>query len=82
MGLKAPIKGVSARDVAQQVLAISRQGLKQRAKLNAVGDDETLFLAEIEDIAATGVTPAERLLERWKTEWKGDMARVFEACRY
>jgi glutamate--cysteine ligase len=47
-----------------------------------VGDDETLFLAEIEDIAATGVTPAERLLERWKTEWKGDMARVFEACRY
>ena len=25
---------------------------------------------------------AERLLERWKTEWKGDIEPVFEACAY
>jgi glutamate--cysteine ligase len=82
LGLKAPIRGMVARDVAQQALAIARQGLKSRAKLNASGDDETHFLSELDDIAATGVTPAERLLERWRTEWKGDMAKVFEACAY
>ena len=82
LGLKAPIRGMSARDVAQQALAISRQGLKSRNKLNAGGDDETHFLAELDDIVATGVTPAERLLERWKTDWKGDMTKVFEACAY
>ena len=63
-------------------MAISRQGLKERAKLNAQGDDETIFLTELDDIAATGVTPAERLIERWNAEWKGDIEPVFEACAY
>ena len=82
LGLKAPIRGMVARDVAQQALAIARQGLKSRAKLNSSGDDETHFLAELDDIAHTGITPAERLLERWKTDWKGDMSKGFEACAY
>src|SRR5262249_55279713 len=68
LGLRAPIKGVCAREIARAALAISRQGLKERARLNANGDDETIFLAELDDIAATGVTPAERLLERWGAE--------------
>jgi glutamate--cysteine ligase len=82
LGLRAPIRGCSAREIAQAALAISRQGLKDRARFNANGDDETIFLAELDDIAATGVTPAERLLERWRTEWKGDIDPVFEACAY
>jgi glutamate--cysteine ligase len=82
LGLRAPIKGLSAQDVARQAVAIARSGLKARAKLNASGDDETGFLAELEDIAETGVTAADRLLERWRTEWRGDMAKLFEACAY
>jgi glutamate--cysteine ligase len=82
LGLKAPIKGLSAQDVARQAVAIARSGLKARAKLNASGDDETGFLAELEDIAETGVTAADRLLERWRAEWRGDMAKLFEACAY
>ncbi|MES1197428.1 MAG: glutamate--cysteine ligase [Pseudomonadota bacterium] len=82
LGLKAPIRGVSARDIAQAALAISRQGLKSRAKHNSSGEDETLFLAELDDIAMTGVTPAERLLERYRTEWGGDVKPVFEAAAY
>lgn len=82
LGLRAPIAGRSARDVARDALAIARQGLKARARLNGQGDDETIFLAELDDIAQTGVTPAERLIERYRTEWKGDIDRVFEACAY
>ncbi len=82
LGLKAPIRGMVARDVAQQALAIARQGLKSRNMRNSSGDDETHFLSELDDIAHTGITPAERLLERWKTDWKGDMTKVFEACAY
>jgi glutamate--cysteine ligase len=82
LGLKAPIKGLSAQDVARQAVAIARSGLKARSKLNAGGDDETGFLAELEDFAETGVTAAERLLERWRTEWRGDMTKLFEACAY
>jgi len=82
LGLKAPIRGGNARDIAQAALAISRQGLKSRARLNAAGEDETLFLAELDDIAQTGVTPAERLLERYHGEWGRNIDPVFEACAY
>ncbi len=82
LGLKAPIRGVTARDIAQAALAISRQGLKSRARKDASGEDETHFLAELDDIAATGVTPAERLLERYHTEWRRDVRPAFEACAY
>jgi len=56
--------------------------LKSRARADTAGSDETHFLAELDDIAASGVTPAERLLERYRTEWGGDVRRVFEACAY
>jgi glutamate--cysteine ligase len=82
LGLRAPIKGISAREIAQAALAISRQGLKSRAQADNSGQDETHFLGELDDIAASGVTPAERLIERYKTEWGGDVRRVFEACAY
>ena len=82
LGLRAPVRGVSARDIAQAALAISRQGLKSRACRDSSGEDETHFLAELDDIAATGATPAERLLERYHTEWKRDVDPVFEACAY
>jgi nifR3 family TIM-barrel protein len=39
-------------------------------------------LTELEDIAATSVTAAERLIERYKTEWRGAVDPVFEACAY
>ncbi|MGE0596470.1 MAG: glutamate--cysteine ligase [Hyphomonadaceae bacterium] len=82
IGLKAPVRGVTARDIAQAALAIARQGLKSRAQLDSSGNDETHFLSELDDIAASGVTPAERLLERYRTEWKGDVRPVFEAMAY
>jgi glutamate--cysteine ligase len=82
LGLRAPIRGASAREIAQAALAISRQGLKSRALTDAAGADETHFLGELDDIAATGVTAAERLIERYNTEWGGDVRRVFEACAY
>ncbi len=82
LGLRAPIRGVTARDIAQAALAISRQGLKSRALHDKSGADETHFLSELDDIAASGVTPAERLIERYEREWGRDARRVFAACAY
>lgn len=82
LGLKAPIRGATAREIAQAALAISRQGLKSRAKFDSSGMDETHFLTELDDIATTGVTAAERLIERYNAEWGRDVRRAFEACAY
>jgi len=82
LGLRAPIRGSTAQNIAQAALAISRQGLRSRARSDRAGEDETHFLTELDDIAASGVTPAERLIERYKTEWGRDVRAVFEACAY
>ena len=44
--------------------------------------DETGYLAEVEEIAETGVTAAQRLLDLYHGPWQGDASRAFEACAY
>ncbi|MEO0982185.1 MAG: glutamate--cysteine ligase [Pseudomonadota bacterium] len=83
LGLNAPTPcGRTLQDVAKDALAIARGGLKARAKLGTAGDDETGFLSELDEIADSGLTPAERLLERYHNEWGRDVTRVFEALAY
>jgi glutamate--cysteine ligase len=44
--------------------------------------DETGYLEELEDIAGTGVTAAERLLELYHGPWREDVGEVFEDFAY
>ena len=46
------------------------------------GSSETGYLAELEEIAASGMTPADRLLELYHGDWKGDVTPVYEAMAY
>ncbi len=82
MGFAAPIAGRSALDVARDLLSISRRGLKRRNKLNASGDNETIFLPVLEQIAETGRNQAQNLLERYHSEWNGDLAPIFQHLRF
>jgi glutamate--cysteine ligase len=82
LGLKAKVGGRSVQDVARDMVAISRSGLKNRNKLNGGMVDETGYLTELEEIADSGVTPAERLLELYEGPWGGDVTPVFEAFAY
>ena len=79
LGLDAPIPGGGTlRDIAGQVLAISRSGLNARARLNSAGDNESGFLAPLDEIVASGKVPAQRLLDKFNGEWGGDVSRVYE----
>ncbi|HYE47158.1 MAG TPA: glutamate--cysteine ligase [Caulobacter sp.] len=82
LGLKARIAGRSARDVAVDMVAIARQGLRNRGELDGSFIDETTYLGELEAIADSGLTPADRLLEKFHGEWGGDIGRVFQDCAY
>ncbi|MDZ4374862.1 MAG: glutamate--cysteine ligase [Phenylobacterium sp.] len=82
LGLKAEIGGRSVQDVAIDMLAIARQGLKNRNRLSGGMVDETGYLAELEHIAETGVTPAERLVELYNTRWGGKVDPVFDDFAY
>ncbi|CAI5508934.1 unnamed protein product [Closterium sp. Naga37s-1] len=59
MALKTPFREGLLQHLAQDLVRISREGLQRR------GYREGNFLKELENIAATGVTPAERMLEAY-----------------
>jgi glutamate--cysteine ligase len=82
LGLKAQVGGRSVQDVAKDMIAIAREGLKRRNRLSGGLIDESGYLAELDEIAASGITPAERLLELYNGPWAGDAAKVFEAFAY
>jgi len=79
LGLDAPIPGGGTlRDIAGEALAIARSGLAARGRLNAVRDNETSYLAPLEEIVASGEVPAQVLLDKYHGEWEGDISRVYE----
>lgn len=82
LGLKAEVAGRSVRDIAVGLVAIARQGLKNRAKFSGGMVDERGYLAELEDIADSGVTPAERLLDLYHGPWQGDVKRIYADFAY
>ena len=80
--LKTEFRGRTLQDVAKDILKIARGGLKRRARLNAHGEHEALFLDDLDEIARTGVSPAERLIERYKGPWRESVEPVFEEAAY
>ncbi len=80
LGLDAPLPGGGTlRDIAGRALDIARGGLAARGRLNAAGDNETGYLLPLDEIVASGKTPAERLLDLYHGAWGGDLSKVYAA---
>ena len=74
--LDTPWQKGTVRDLMREALAISRDGLRARARRDGHGRDETIHLAPLEAIAAGAPTQAERWLERYHGPWRGDVAQM------
>ena len=82
-GLKATTpSGEPLLELGKRVLAIAESGLNARGRLNSAGDNESGFLDPLREVLATGKTPAERLLDRYHGEWKGDISRIYAEESY
>ncbi|CAN5328541.1 glutamate--cysteine ligase [soil metagenome] len=78
LGLDAPIGGGrTLRAIAGEVLDIARMGLTNRARLDGAGNNETGYLAALDDVVAKGKTHAEQMLDKYHGEWAGDVSRVY-----
>ncbi|CAN5397136.1 glutamate--cysteine ligase [soil metagenome] len=82
LGLKAEVAGRSVRDIAIDMVAIASAGLKARNRLSGGLVDERGYLAELEEIADSGLTPADRLLALYHGEWQGDVDRMYRDFAY
>ena len=80
--LKLPFRGGTVLDLARRALEISAHGLARRARLNANGADESIYLEPLMEFVEAGITPAERKLALFHGEWQGDVDRVFRDFAY
>ena len=80
--LKLPFRGATVRELALRALEISAAGLQRRARRNAHGADESLFLAPLIQFADANETPAERKLARFHGDWQGSVDPVFREFAY
>src|SRR3954452_7400022 len=70
--------GQPMQEFAGRVLDIAADGLTRRARLNSAGDNEGGFLDPLRDVVLSGMTPADRLLDKYRNEWDGDLSRIYE----
>ena len=70
--IHTPFRGGTVADVARRVVALARDGLLAR-KLG-----EEVYLAPLEETLRLGKTPAERWVDKYNGEWRGDLAHIFE----
>jgi glutamate--cysteine ligase len=80
--LAAKVKGRLVQDVAKDMLALSRKGLGERRILGCKDKTETRYLGDLDDIAASGRTRADELLQLYETSWNRDVRRVFRDFAY
>ena len=77
LGLAAPFPAGTLRDLARDAVEIARDGLRARNRRNKFGNDESIYLNPLSEIAAGGPVQAEAWLSRNRTVWHGDVGRIF-----
>ena len=83
LGLQAASpNGGTVQDLAKQVLDIADKGLARRARLNKMGDTEQGFLNPLREIAASGLTNADRMLALYEGAWGQDVSKVYDSESY
>ena len=82
LGFQATIRGRTLLDLTKECLTIAQDGLKRRRRLDLGGRDETRHLEPLGDIVASGRTPAEELLEKFRGPWGGSVAPIYDEYAY
>ncbi|MEP2707012.1 MAG: glutamate--cysteine ligase [Roseibium sp.] len=81
-GLQTPFRDGQVLDVAKEVLALAQEGLKRRNRLSDGHLDERVHLAPVEEGLASGMCPADILLQRYNGSWEKDLTKVFQEYAY
>lgn len=82
LGFKVCIDGRCLGTVAAEAIAIARRGLQARARRDASGRDETIYLQPLEEIVAAGRSHAEDLLAAYEGPWERSVDPAFDTCTF
>jgi len=82
LGLAAAVRGRTVFELAGEVLKLARAGLSRRNRRDASGQDETRYLDALDDRLARGTTPAQELLDKFRTSWGGSVDPIYDEQAY
>lgn len=82
LAFRTPFRGRTVGDIAADMLAISSEGLRRRAKEDAIGTTEEGFLQPLRDLVERGYTRADELLRRYEGEWQYNLAPLFREYNF
>jgi glutamate--cysteine ligase len=81
--LKAKFRNGTVNDIAAEMVAIARRGLRARQRFNRMGDaDESVFLDTLQETVESGDCPAEEKLRRYETEWGRSVTPLYDIYAY
>ncbi len=81
-GLKTPVGNRTLQDISLEILDLAREGLARQQRRTFI-QDERPYLNEVQEIAETGVTLAERLLADWSPgDRKANLALLERHCSF
>jgi glutamate--cysteine ligase len=81
-GLAARFAGRSVLELARELAAISREGLRRIAHAGRRDPDETAYLDPVSEQLELGMSPGQVVLDRWESEWGRSLDRLIEYARY
>ena len=81
-GLSGMYDSRSMMQMASACVEIAEAGLARRAEKDADGEDETKFLAPLKQIVSEGRTLSDIMLEKYQTNWDGDITHLFREYHY
>jgi glutamate--cysteine ligase len=81
-GLAARFAGRRVLELARELAAISREGLRRIAHAGRRDPDETAYLDPVSEQLELGMSPGQVVLDRWEGEWGRSLDRLIEYARY
>jgi len=77
-GLTTRFRDTNVQQISREVLRIARRGLRGRRRINAASQDESVYLDLLDEVAHSGRTLSDRLIERFEGPWHRQIDHVFE----
>ena len=81
-GLAARFAGRPVLELAKELAAISREGLRRIAHAGRRDPDESSYLDPVFAQLELGASPGQVVLDRWEGEWGRSLDRLIEYARY
>lgn len=80
--LRARIRGIAVKELAQELQRIAVTGLERQNVLDGKGQNESLYLERIIDLTQRGLCPADLTVEKWMGSWNQNVTRLVEGSSY